>query len=162
MWRLQFPKDPEKLIIGHTDSWPEKGISIPPGYPLSIQDVIPGAYAMHERCWALLTRTLDVNLIKENLDLFVKVFCEKAAQNRRMTEFLFDEQDYWREPDSKYFDLSWKEPKRYAKVCEHKLSRLKGCFDGHCAPRDPFNVPELRDVTNSQKMICRKRIEKQA
>ncbi|KGO75630.1 hypothetical protein PITC_055080 [Penicillium italicum] len=32
----------------------------------------PGAFPFHERCWQLMTRILDVDVIKRNLDLFLR------------------------------------------------------------------------------------------
>lgn len=46
---------------------------------------------MHERCWALMTRILDVDLIEENLDLFVKVIRQQRDKNRLVNELLIDE-----------------------------------------------------------------------
>lgn len=46
--------------------------------------------------------------------------------------------------------------------CECKLSHLKGCFDGHRAPRDPFNMPELQHLLSNQKRAYRGKIEKKA
>ncbi|KAJ5773869.1 hypothetical protein N7457_008765 [Penicillium paradoxum] len=36
----------------------------------------PKAFTMHERCWQLMTRILDVRLIKQNMEIFVRAMCD--------------------------------------------------------------------------------------
>lgn len=116
----------------------------------------PVAYEMHDRCWVVATRIVDFNLIMQNVDLFSKSLLLHADDHIRAVTI--DEQRYWREPAKQYEDLVWTDPGEYAKVCE---KRMHGCFELASAPRDPFNIPELRDLLNQPEKLHRPKTKKQ-
>lgn len=94
---------------------------------------------MHNRCWVFLTQILDVGLIKQHLGLFVGTLCHQARRNKF-------------EPDDllmNYYPAHWdKANKFYHKTQEYKDIHKdeKYPFDGCCVPRDPLNIPELREI----------------
>jgi len=74
--------------------------------------------------------------------------------------FLIDEKRYWRSPDEEHKDLSWIKPKEYARVCEKRMSRIEGCLNLSYAPRNPFNIPELRDLLDHPEKLQRPKTPK--
>ncbi|OJJ33311.1 hypothetical protein ASPWEDRAFT_185712, partial [Aspergillus wentii DTO 134E9] len=53
------------------------------------------AYPIHERCWSLMTRILDVDLIQQNLDLFVEVLLIRSNIKIYNLYKIFCEELYW-------------------------------------------------------------------
>lgn len=143
-----FPDDPEKLILGDPEKWPEKPLSAALGYvrngkPYTMHK--KNAYPVHERCWSLMLRILDIGLVEKHLDSSIKVLCQQAEKNRNAKNLLVNMQGCWREPKRRYKDMSWEESEKYAKGCEQQMSCTDdSCFNRFYAPRDPFNIPELR------------------
>lgn len=72
-----------------------------------------------------------------------------------------DEQRYWRQPAKQYEDLVWTDPAEYAKVCDKRMRRIDGCLELSSAPRDPFNIPELRDLLNQPEKLQRPKTKRQ-
>ncbi|ODM21429.1 hypothetical protein SI65_02273 [Aspergillus cristatus] len=136
-----LPRDPEKLIMGHPNKWPELPIPMElrsdPNSDLHDLD----AYAMHEQCWTLITRIIDVDLIMENLELFVKAFYRQSRENG--------------------LGLVWGDPEEYSLICEKRMSRIEGCLKLSYSPRDPFNVPEVRQLFSHPEKIQRPKTKKQ-
>lgn len=107
----------------------------------------------------MATRIVDVDLIMENLDLFSRSLLLSADNHIRAVTI--DEQRYWREPAKEYKDLVWTDPAEYAKVCDKRMRRIDGCLELSSAPRDPFNIPELRDLLNQPEKLRRPKTKKQ-
>lgn len=59
---------------------------------------------------------------------------------------MINEKHYWRAPDEEHKCLSWIDSNEYARICAKKMSRIEGCFDLSYAPRNPFNIQELRSL----------------
>ncbi|KAH8695241.1 hypothetical protein BGW36DRAFT_429122 [Talaromyces proteolyticus] len=74
---LRLPRDDNKFFFGPHWECPEELIE---AYIDPLDEIleyeVPRTYMIHERCWQLMTRVLDVELIKEHLDLFVKALRE--------------------------------------------------------------------------------------
>lgn len=151
-----FPDDPEKLILGGPEKWPEKPLSAALGYVHNGKPYImykKNAYPVHERCWSLMLRIL----VEKHLDSSVKVLCQQAEKNRNAKNLLVNVQGYWREPKRRYKDMSWEEPEKYAKACEQQMSCTDdSCFNRFYAPRDPFNIPELRAFLTTRRQFSRR------
>jgi hypothetical protein len=87
---LRVPRNENELILGKPWKIPDKFIEAYMGtIEYDFKDYNPCGYPIHERCWVLMTRILDVNLIKAHLNLFVKAICE---MNKK----------------PKIYDLAWK------------------------------------------------------
>ncbi|CAI7656482.1 unnamed protein product [Penicillium glandicola] len=70
--RISLPWDENEMTL-----WNHQTDSQAP----SISDFVSGreypkAFPMHERCWQLMIQILDVELIKKNMDSFVRAMCE--------------------------------------------------------------------------------------
>lgn len=130
--------------MGDTTKWRDRALAVYPGGPVNHPAYGTVAYPMHERCWALMIRILDVGLIKNNLFLFTKVLYQRMKETKGANKFVIDEQQYWKQPGQKYYmNLALKDPAKYAEICEGEMKTLEGCLDYAFAPRDPFNIPEL-------------------
>lgn len=99
--------------------------------------------------------------MKKNFELFIRAQKKHSRENGLVKGFLIDEKRYWRAPDEEHKNLSWTDPKEYARICEKKMSRIEGCLDLPCAPRDPFNIPELRDLLNHPEKLQRPKTKKE-
>lgn len=106
------------------------------------------AYSMHERCWVLMTRVLDVDLIEEHLDLFVRALCHQAKRNEFEPDDLLA--DYYPEHWGQ-LDRFYHRSKEYLKIHKNGQHPSKGC----CVPRDPLNIPELRGLLRQSEKIRR-------
>ncbi|OJJ84603.1 uncharacterized protein ASPGLDRAFT_1516503 [Aspergillus glaucus CBS 516.65] len=143
-YRFHFTSDSGELVMGDTTKWMDRALAVYLGGPVNRPAYGTVAYPMHERCWAFMTRILDVGLIESNLFLFTKVLYQRMKDTKGANKFLIDEKQYWKQPGQKYYmNLALKDPAKYAKICEGKMKALEGCLDYAFAPRDPFNVPEL-------------------
>lgn len=107
----------------------------------------------------MATRIVDVDLIMENLDLFSMSLLLYADNHIRAVTI--DEQRYWRDPAKQYEDSVWTDPAEYAKVCDKRMRRIDGCLELSSAPRDPFNIPELRDLLNQREKLRRPKTKKE-
>ena len=107
----------------------------------------------------MATRIVDVELIMENLGLFSRCLLLYADDHIRAVTI--DEQRYWRQPAKQYEDLVWTDPAEYAKVCDKRMRRIDGCLELSSAPRDPFNIPELRDLLNQPEKLQRPKTKRQ-
>ncbi|ODM21475.1 hypothetical protein SI65_02319 [Aspergillus cristatus] len=103
---------------------------------------------MHERCWVLMTRVLDVDLIEEHLDLFVRALCHQAKRNEfEPDDSLADDYpELWGQLD-KFYHRS----KEYLRIHKNGQHPYRGC----CEPPDPLNIPELRDLLRHPEKIRR-------
>lgn len=152
IYDIQVPKDPNDLFLGDPEI-SSKGLqkANPTNRYYYYYCPEPRAFIMHERCWTLMTRILDVCLIEKHLDLFLTILTEKVDHGESEVECLVPEIDYWNRPKKQYEDLSWDDPKEYLKIYEPKARPR----DGYYKPRDPCNIPELRDLLNNPGKIQR-------
>lgn len=148
--------------MGDTTKWMDRALAVYPGGPVNRPAYGTVAYPMHERCWALMTRILDVGLIESNLFLFTKVLYQRMKDTKGANKFLIDEKQYWKQPGQKYYmNLALKDPAKYAKICEGKMKTIEGCLDYAFAPRDPFNVPELPGLLSDLEESHKKKLQKE-
>lgn len=149
---IRVPRDPNELFLGNPEI-SSKGLqkADPTCRHYYYCCPEPRAFLMHERCWALMTRILDVCLIEKHLDLFLTILTDKVDHGKSGVECLVLEIDYWNRLKKEYEDLSWDDPKEYLKIYEPKARPR----DGYYKPRDPCNIPELRDLLNDPGKIQR-------
>lgn len=113
----------------------------------------PRAYPIHERCWVLMTRILDENLIKAHLDLFVKAMHQRTKNKTGyisvkvydLDRKLCDEME-WRKWKDIYGDLHLRDPKKYIQCYTRELE----CSDRIYALRDPVKVVDVRDLIREE------------
>lgn len=101
--KVSLPQDEDEMILWNHRSESQHAPLIPnfvstPAYPLRhlLGDGYHKAFPMHERCWHLMTRILDVELIKKDMDIFFRAMCEP----QRVT---------WREVNSSHVPPVYKE-----------------------------------------------------
>lgn len=149
---MAVPEDPNLLIMG--DSWRIRDKTIKAGvastryttrYPRQ------RAYAMHERCWVLMTRIVDVELINMHLDLFVKALCYRRRQKAEDENPLICEETVWMKWKNRYADSYMMSPRRYTSAYENQME----CSDNAYAARDPLNVSKLQKLLKHPERIRR-------
>lgn len=93
-----------------------------------------------------MTRILDVDLIEEHFDLFVRALCHQAKWNIFEPDDLLvdDYPQHWRRSSKIY---------RKSKECLEIHKDGRHPFEGCCVPRDPFNIPGLRDLLRHPQRI---------
>lgn len=92
-----------------------------------------------------MTGILDVDLIKEHFDSFLRALCHQARRNVFEPDDLLvdDYPEHWRKPYKKYT-----KSKEYLEL--HKDGNP---FERCCVSRDPLNIPELRDLLQNPQII---------
>ncbi|KAI9926556.1 hypothetical protein MW887_004324 [Aspergillus wentii] len=112
---LYAPRDPSQLIMGDPKRIPDGLLQT-----LSIGEVgrdrrplySARGYPMHERCWQLFTRILDVDLIASHLRLFLEVLHRRADQFIYNPENLHHEEGEWKSMEQRYGDAALEDPQR--------------------------------------------------
>jgi hypothetical protein len=157
---LRVPRNENELILGKPWKIPDKFIE---AYMDTIEydskDYNPCGYPIHERCWVLMTRILDVNLIKAHLNLFVKAICQ---MNKK----------------PKIYDLAWKTCKEteWCNLKEYygekftqnpgeylaRLERRMECSEKIYALRDPLKVIEVRNLIQEAETLRREQEKRTA
>lgn len=141
---VQVPLDPDEAILGSS-------YDLPVDYPV-INESNLGRHmsiqTMHERCWSLLKRVLDENVIKAHLFEFASAAWEVAntvenKKNRTIHNLPgpIEEADEWKELWERYNDKLGKYPEK----CWRKFEKYLQKRDKVYAYRDPVNIPEVRE-----------------
>ncbi|KAJ5513653.1 hypothetical protein N7463_003205 [Penicillium fimorum] len=70
---IALPRDENKMML-----WNHRGYIHQVHPIINFASILyaPQAFNIHERCWQLMIRILDVELIKRNMDIFVRAMCE--------------------------------------------------------------------------------------
>ncbi|KAK1139407.1 hypothetical protein N8T08_000770 [Aspergillus melleus] len=111
----------------------------------------PIAYPMHERCWALMTRIVDVKIITAHL----REFCQVMWQTRQSIGPLgsntlahkYHEEPWWPNWRRIFGDVSGRCDPYY----EARFTKPLECTDRMYALRDPWKVPEIWTAINREK-----------
>ena len=93
---IRVPRDPNELFLGNPEI-SSKGLqkADPTCRHYYYYCPEPRAFLMHERCWTLMTRILDIGLIEKHLDLFLTILTEKVDHAKSGVECLVLEIDYF-------------------------------------------------------------------
>ncbi|KAJ6188203.1 hypothetical protein N7519_003111 [Penicillium mononematosum] len=68
-----LPQDDNQMILWNYQS-PTQHALPTPKFLSVLSNLL--TFPMHERCWRLMTQILDVELIKKNMDIFVRAMCQ--------------------------------------------------------------------------------------
>lgn len=154
---LMVPRRRDEVIMGDPHQTPEKFVE---AYVSSLEydcmDFNPCGYAVHERCWVLMARVIDVRLVKKNLDLFVKALCQRKQERIYELDKKICEEGQWDILEHEYGDKFVKNPRKYLRSYEKNME----CSDTVFSERDPLNIPEVRkfiDKAASKKKKRRQR-----
>ncbi|KAL1986542.1 hypothetical protein VTN96DRAFT_6120 [Rasamsonia emersonii] len=136
---LMVPRRRDEVIMGDPHQTPEKFVE---AYVSSLEydcmDFNPCGYAVHERCWVLMARVIDVRLVKKNLDLFVKALCQRKQERIYELDKKICEEGQWDILEHEYGDKFVKNPRKYLRSYEKNME----CSDTVFSERDPLNIPE--------------------
>lgn len=153
-WSLDFirlPEDENEFVLGDPWKIPEKIIEA--AAPCRFRENYyeyprnPCAYPMHERCWVLMTRILDVDLIKANMDLFVKAI-RKRWNNERVFGLngKFMEETKWETMRKEYRRKFQQNPSKHLNKYLIHLAKSMDCSHNSYALQGPLNIVEVRNV----------------
>lgn len=102
------------------------------------------AFPMHERCWKLMTRMLDVDLIKKNMDIFLHAMCDPYDVTRPLLDPT-GTYPLWLEWFKLLDNLTsglYLNPQKFRAKDDARPSHMPPEFRG----ADPLNDPCLNDV----------------
>lgn len=74
-----LPQDDNQMVLWNYQGPIQHALPTPKFFSVLAQLLI---LPMHERCWRLMTRILDVELIKKNMDIFVRAMCQPWMPTR--------------------------------------------------------------------------------
>lgn len=105
---------------------------------------------MHERCWTLMTRMIDVDLIMSNLREFCQALWHtRVSVGQRSYYFLdhkYHEENRWSHCRALYGDKFLRNPRRFVARDTRGLT----CSDKVYSLRDPWSIPEIWIEINRQ------------
>ncbi|KAH8433328.1 uncharacterized protein LDX57_010964 [Aspergillus melleus] len=154
--RVRLPIDVDDMVLGDPNLVPERldeAYLEPRKHRSNCDDhrYNPIAYPMHERCWALMTRIVDVKIITAHL----REFCQVMWQTRQSIGPLgsntlahkYHEEPWWPNWRRIFGDVSGRCDPYY----EARFTKPLECTNRMYALRDPWKVPEIWTAINREK-----------
>lgn len=106
----------------------------------------PEAFTIHERCWQLMIRMLDVELIRQNMEMFVRAMCEPwVIQDQKPLCYLTRSSQkarQWRD----FTSLLPLQYHRSMRACLTVGIEDPGLLNRHFTGADPLNDPYVQNV----------------
>ena len=83
---IKLPRDENKMILLKDRKIDPKVQSMPEEQMFISSSSFQFAFTMHERCWQLIIRFVDKDLIKQNMDLFVQAMYEQKLRPHMLNQ----------------------------------------------------------------------------